>query len=223
MLENENKITLIGAVKEVGEKYSYENRNGRMDNFYQIEVETKRLSDKTDTISVVIPEQLWQIMPSGILEDDLVKIDGTIRARMHVDKITQKSQLQVFVFATEVNHISADAYKYVENTNEAYLEGYVCRKPIHRLTKTGRLITELLIACNRKHNKSYYIPCLCWGTDAKAASMYQVGQLVALNGRLQSRDYNKYDEEGNKTTRTVHELSASSVSILDTEEEKEQK
>ena len=63
--------------------------------------------------------------------------------------------------------------------NRIILQGYLCKEPIYRETPLGREITDLLLAVNRPYGKSDYIPCICWGRNARYASKLH---LFALKG-----------------------------------------
>ena len=76
-------------------------------------------------------------------------------------------------------------------SNQIFLDGYICKEPIYRKTPLGREIADLLIAVNRSYGKSDYIPCICWGRNARFASGFEVGGHVQVWGRIQSREYVK--------------------------------
>ena len=78
-----------------------------------------------------------------------------------------------------------------ENSNKALLEGYICKKPIYRKTPLGREITDVMLAVNRQYGKSDYIPCICWGRNARFSESLELGAHVKVSGRIQSRDYSK--------------------------------
>ena len=68
---------------------------------------------------------------------------------------------------------------------------YICKAPVYRKTPLGREIADLLLAVNRPYGKSDYIPCICWGRNARFASSFEVGAHVHILGRVQSREYIK--------------------------------
>ena len=70
-------------------------------------------------------------------------------------------------------------------TSQIYLDGYICKPPVYRKTPLGREIADLLIAVNRPYGKSDYIPCICWGRNARYASAFAVGGHVLIWGRIQ--------------------------------------
>ena len=96
--------------------------------------------------------------------------------------------------------------------NHIYLNGFLCKPPYFRIKKTsGRHITDLLLAVNRPYGKSDYIPVLAWGRLADLTAGCQVGDRIAVNGRIQSRTYQKKRADGTVKTREVYEISGSRV------------
>ena len=87
----------------------------------------------------------------------------------------------------------------------------MCKKPVYRVTPFGREITDVLLAVNRLHNKSDYIPCIFWGKNAKLVSEYNVGDSLKIEGRIQSREYQKKLSEDETVTKTAYEISVSRV------------
>jgi single-stranded DNA-binding protein len=71
----------------------------------------------------------------------------------------------------------------------------------------GREICDLMLAVNRRYERSDYIPCIAWGRIASQAALWDLGETVAINGRLQSRTYNKVLEDGTTEERTAYEVS----------------
>lgn len=80
-------------------------------------------------------------------------------------------------------------------TNQIFLDGYICKPPIYRKTPLGREIADLLLAVNRPYGKSDYIPCICWGRNARYANSFAVGERCSVWGRIQSREYMKKIDE----------------------------
>ena len=92
-----------------------------------------------------------------------------------------------------------------------FLDGYICKEAIYRKTPLGREIADLLVAVNRSYGKSDYIPCICWGRNARFASTFEVGTHVQIWGRIQSRDYVKKLSEKQVEQRTAYEVSVSKI------------
>ena len=96
-------------------------------------------------------------------------------------------------------------------TNSIWLDGYICKEPIYRKTPLGREIADLLLAVIRPYGKSDYIPCICWGRNARYASGFEVGEHVQLLGRIQSREYVKRISDTETEKRVAYEVSVSKL------------
>ena len=117
------------------------------------------------------------------------------------------------VFAREVEFVEDDDESM--KTNSIFLDGYICKPPVYRKTPLGREIADLLVAVNRPYGKSDYIPCICWGRNARYASAFQVGGHVLIWGRIQSREYVKMISEEETEKRTAYEISVSKLEYVD--------
>ena len=166
--------------------------------FYTFFLECERLSDKSDVLPVTISERLLAKHPLG--GGEMVLVKGQLRSYNKL--VDGKVRLYLTVFAREL----AQSGAYV---NDIELKGYVCKPPVFRVTPFGREITDMLVAVNRAYNKSDYVPCIVWGRNARFASGFEVGDKVALHGRVQSRQYEKVLDTGDKTTRIAYEVSIS--------------
>ncbi len=166
--------------------------------FYTFFLKCDRLSDKSDVLPVTISERLLARHPLGGNEMALVK--GQLRSYNKL--VDGKVRLYLTIFAREI--AQTDSY-----VNDIELKGFVCKPPVFRMTPFGREITDMLVAVNRAYNKSDYVPCIIWGRNARFASGFEVGDKVALHGRVQSREYEKALENGSKSVRTAYEVSVS--------------
>ena len=66
-----------------------------------------------------------------------------------------------------------------------------------------------------KYGKSDYIPCICWGRNARYASNFDVGEHVRIFGRIQSREYVKKLSETQTETRIAYEVSVSKLECVE--------
>lgn len=150
---------------------------------------------------IVIYGQEAEATPGQLADGAYVMVMG----KMQTYKEVPGGRIVVFVLAEYVGVVSEQ----VEQQNGVYLEGIVARKPIHRTTPKGRKITEVTVKVPSAFTEGYFsfIPTICWGSDAEAAAEYREGTRVALEGRLQSREYIKR-LEGVEATLTAYEVSA---------------
>lgn len=211
VIEN-NVVTISGKVVSDVE-YSHEVYG---EGFYSFYIEVPRLSDSSDKISVTFSERL--IPKSKLQLGVLLDVEGQFRS--YNSYKSESNKLVLTVFAREINFIEED--KKVKNPNQIYLNGYICKAPIYRMTPFGREITDLLIAVNRPYNKSDYIPCIAWGRNARYSQNLTIGDNIKIWGRIQSREYQKKLESGEAITKTAYEVSVSKMEISDDTQDKEE-
>lgn len=201
MCEN-NQVSIVGEIIS-GFEYSHEVYG---EGFYMMEVSVRRLSDFVDYIPVMVSERLIDVTADYVGQE--VYIGGQFRSfNRHEEK---KNRLILTVFARELEIIEEEE----EPANQIFLDGYICKEAIYRKTPLGREIADLLVAVNRSYGKSDYIPCICWGRNARFASTFQVGDRCIVWGRIQSREYMKKISEEELEKRVAYEVS---VSKLETE------
>ena len=102
--------------------------------------------------------------------------------------------------------------------NRILLSGALCKKPVLRRTPLGRSICDVILAVNRHYGRADYLPCIAWGQTAVQIAGMDVGERLALEGRVQSRTYTKLLESGSEE-RTAFEVSI--MQLLDEEETEE--
>lgn len=177
----DNQVYLLGYVVS-GFKFFHEFKGEK---FFEFLVEVERSSGTTDTLPVVISERLIDVNKNII--NHPIYIEGSFRSRNI--KQDNKTHLSLYVFAD-------DAYTTDEthSINRIILNGYVCKEPTYRKTPFGRTISDLIVASNRRFGKTDYLPCVAWGRTAIVASTLNVGSYVAIEGRIQSREYTKDNE-----------------------------
>lgn len=177
--------------------------------FYLVDIMVKRLSDSEDIIPVMVSERLIDVMQD--YEGEYLMVSGQFRSyNRHEEK---KNRLVLSVFAREISFVEEedDSVK----SNQIYLDGYICKPPVYRKTPLGREIADLLIAVNRPYGKSDYIPCICWGRNARYASAFVVGGHVLIWGRIQSREYMKRVSDTEMEKRVAYEVSVSKLEYLE--------
>lgn len=204
MENTNNKVYLNGTVVTEAE-FSHEIFG---EGFYEMKVSVPRLSGQCDILPVTISERL--------INEKSLQVGSTISAigqfRSYNKMSDGKSKLMLTVFIREL----LDA-NYYENPNNIVLSGYICKPPVYRTTPFNREIADILIAVNRSYNKSDYIPCIAWGRNARFVKNLQVGDKVAVSGRIQSRIYQKKTED-NVYELTAYEVSVSKLSAYDDSE-----
>lgn len=196
-LLNNNYAAVVGNL-ESDFSYSHESYG---ECFYSFLVKIPRLSESADIINVTVSERI--LCDEEYEIGDKIKITGQFRSYNNYSDVGNKLILTLFAKTMK----KAENEKYL---NEIILNGFLCKEPVYRTTPFGREITDILLAVNRTHNKSDYIPCIAWGRNAKFAERLQVGDNIVVTGRMQSREYQKKLEE-EVITRTAYEISVSKI------------
>ena len=200
-----NQVSIVGTIIS-DFRYSHEVYG---EGFYMVDVSVNRLSDFADIIPIMISERLVDTTQN--YEGQMIYVTGQFRSyNRHEEK---KNRLMLSVFAREIEFVEEEKEEY--KSNQIYLDGYVCKEPIYRKTPLGREIADLLIAVNRSYGKSDYIPCICWGRNARFASGFEVGSHVEIWGRIQSREYVKKIAETVTEKRVAYEVSVGSLEVID--------
>lgn len=181
--------------------------------FYMVDVKCKRLSESYDIIPVMVSERLIDVTDSYI--GSLICVVGQFRSYNRHEE--HKNRLVLSVFAREINFI--EEMEESSKTNQIFLDGYICKEPVYRKTPLGREIADLLLAVNRPYGKSDYIPCICWGRNARYASNFEVGERCLVWGRIQSREYMKKLSDEELEKRIAYEVSVSKLELPEEDEE----
>ncbi|MBO4472985.1 MAG: single-stranded DNA-binding protein, partial [Clostridia bacterium] len=187
---NNNRVTLSGRVAEEA-RFSHEVFG---EGFYEIKLEVPRLSAQTDLLPVTVSERL--IQSHDVSVGAMLSLVGQFRSYNKIEK--ERSRLMLTVFARDILEYDQEI-----NPNVIELQGYICKQPLYRTTPFKREICDLLIAVNRAYNKSDYIPCIAWGRNARYVNGLMVGSHVSVQGRIQSREYQKMTEDGTQVTKTA--------------------
>ena len=195
-----NQLTLCGVI-ETAPVLDHEVFG---ENFYRMDVSVPRLSGAQDILPVTISERL---MNSQVTPGVRVGITGQLRSYNKV--MGGSGRLLLTAFA---QHLLAPDE--TENPNIIRLTGAICKPPSFRTTPFGREITDLMLAVNRAFGKSDYIPCIAWGRTARYAAGLNVGDKLEVQGRFQSREYQKQMPDGTVMTRVAYEVSLSRLTCL---------
>lgn len=202
-----NQVNIVGEVIS-GFEFSHEVYG---EGFYILELSVPRLSDTFDVIPLMISERLVDVKKD--YRGCYLEAVGQFRSYNRHEE--SKNRLVLSVFVREVNVIDAiEEEDEVHKPNQIFLDGYICKTPIYRKTPLGREIADILIAVNRPYGKSDYIPCICWGRNARYAESFEVGGHVQVWGRIQSREYQKKVSDNEVEKRTAYEVSVSKLEYI---------
>lgn len=186
----QNEVLLEGQPLHIP-TLSHENHGIR---FYRFSLEIPRLSGQADVLPVLVPEELAAKISPG----NAIRIRGQLRSFNNRSGVGNKLILTVYALEIQPGL----------NTpcNQIILSGSLCKAPIFRRTPLGRSICDLMLATPRRYGRADYLPVIAWGQLAMQARELQVGDCVTLEGRVQSRTYQKVTETGIEE-RTAYEVS----------------
>ena len=142
----------------------------RGETFYTFPMEIARLSGATDTVNIIVRDEL--IRDLELCEAEKLSVTGELRS--FNNKSGEGAKLVITVFAKELNLCGGDDM-------------------------------------NRRYGRSDYLPCITWGLKAREASEWDVGTVVSLEGRIQSRSYIKIIG-GEPVEKTAFEVSVTDIS-----------
>lgn len=196
-----NKVTIMGEIVS-GFTFSHEIFG---EGFYMMDVRCQRLSENFDTIPVMVSERLMDVEKDYY--GQLVSISGQFRSYNRHEE--RKNRLILSVFAREIEFL--DEVPGSSESNQIFLDGYICKEPVYRKTPLGREIADVLLAVNRPYGKSDYLPVILWGRNARYTTYFKVGERMRVWGRIQSREYVKKLDDERTETRTAYEVSVSRI------------
>lgn len=206
MMEN-NRVQVMGEIVS-RLSYSHETYGER---FYMMDISVCRTSGTKDYIPIMVSERLMDVTGDHI--GKLICVEGQFRSYNRHEE--RRNRLVLSVFAREAGFVDGTRMEGGGETNQVFLDGYICKEPTYRKTPLGREIADVLLAVNRPYGKSDYIPCICWGRNARYANNFKVGERCAVWGRIQSREYMKKLDDENVERRVAFEVSVSKLELIE--------
>lgn len=181
--------------------------------FYTSMLASERTSGQKDIIPIMVSERL--VDTGADWAGRFVRVSGQFRSYNKHEG--ERNHLILSVFVREFEDVAEEKQYGLEDENIISLDGYICKPPKYRETPFGREIADILLAVNRPYGKTDYIPMICWGRNARFASGLEVGAKLQIDGRIQSREYQKRISETESETKVAYEVS---ISKMETAEER---
>ena len=190
--QTRNEVLLEGIPLGVPE-WSHENHGAQ---FYRFYLQVPRLSGAADVLPILVTDALL----SHIQPNMPLRLKGQFRS--FNNRSGTGNKLILTVFALEIQPATQDP------CNLILLSGSLCKPPVFRRTPLGRSICDLMLAVPRHYGRADYLPVIAWGQLAMQARNLEVGSEITLEGRIQSRIYQKTTPSG------VQERIAYEVSMM---------
>lgn len=176
------------------------------EDFFLVLVQSLRLSGAADKLNVLMTRSQLEQYP--VRAGDRLALEGKVRSYNNRSGVGHKLVITLLAQSVAYDVSGVDE-------NRVTLTGALCRKAVYRRTPRGREIADLMLAVNRRYGQADYIPCIAWGSIAQKCALLDVGALLHLDGRLQSRAYTKVTEAG------AVEMTAYEVSVMTMEQEED--
>ena len=199
-----NQVTIAGEIMG-GFTFSHDVFG---EGFYVMDISVGRLSESNDIIPIMVSERLVDVKKDYTGMQAV--INGQFRSYNRHEESRNRLVLSVFAREIEIMEEPTEEVR----PNYIFLDGFVCKPPIYRKTPLGREIADVLLAVNRPYGKSDYIPCICWGRNARFADGFRVGEHIQIWGRIQSREYQKKISETEFEKRVAYEVSVSKLECV---------
>lgn len=196
-----NRVSIVGQIVDHFE-YSHELYGEK---FYTNHVKVDRLSSASDLIPIMVSERAVDVKADWLGE--CVRIEGQFRSYDKYEE--ERSRLILYVFGDKLEVLD---FGYNENYIE--LKGYICKTPMYRVTPKGREVADVFIKVKRSYDKLDHIPLITWGRNARYASELPIGTKIAIEGRIQSREYCR---QGEDEVRIAYEVSVGKIEELEEE------
>lgn len=201
---NKNELILKGIVKSLPKKLF-----GDCDK-YEFEMSVKRFSGNEDVVKIiydnssVLSGNAEQLIKVG----NFVSVSGKIMSYHTYEAQCEKRHLNMRAYASI---ISSD--KSEDNVNEVKFNGFIKSKPNRRITPKGRTICDFIVRIGKGENTNFIV-CMAWGKTADMLAKCEIGDPISIDGRFQSRMYNKVIDEETIEIKTAYEVSVNTCSVL---------
>lgn len=195
-----NEIILHGIIKDI--QFSHFCNNIE---FYKANLITRREnSEKEDILTLK-----FKRFSNPYKEGDEIDLIGNIRTYSSQENGKSKVDMYVFTYFDSPKEEDAKA-------NRLKIDGRVCKINTIKKTQTGKDVIDFILANNLKTesgNLNCYLPCVAWGKIAKQLKEIKVGDLLDIEGCLQSREYKKKTTDNDFEFRIAHEIVLKKVEI----------
>lgn len=212
--EQENNKVILSGENVRNFEFSHELFG---EGFYTAKLASERLSGTKDIVPIMISDRI--VDTEADWEGSFVSVTGQFRSYNGMKDGKRGVILSVFVEKFE--YVAEEKEIGIKDENTISLDGYICKEPVYRKTPLGREIADVLLAVNRPYGKSDYIPCVAWGRNARFAGGLKVGTRLRIEGRIQSREYQKRISDDEVETRVAYEVSIAKMEVTEDEQRKD--
>ena len=173
-------------------------KNVRGNGFYSTGfVESSRTSGAVDKVPFIY-------YGKDSVEGDLVSLSGKVVTK-NIRDSKGVNHKNMYVKAE-----SREDWDGEKNRNIVEFNCVLVRKDSIRKTPLGKTIMDIVVAINETGKSSQYPSLIVWGGTAEYVDSLPIGTDLHIQGRFQSREYQKLIN-GEEKTKTAYEISVSSL------------
>ena len=209
-LPENNQVRICGTIEDEFE-YDFESAMGI---HCSTRIRVRRFSNVDDFVPIIVPVFLMKDALKSSLKGKKVEVEGTFCSHTEHGKNGQR-HLRLYLYPLAITiYDEEEEVEWQDNRNEVYLEGYISRKPnLMTTTFAKKMVAETVISVKRFPNKIDRIPLVFWGSQAIIASDMEIGELIRIDGRIQSREYFKSYSPGSEEGeyKTFYEVSVKQI------------
>ena len=165
--------------------------------FLLFELKVKKDNNNFYTFKIITNKK--NIDENEIKKNNVIYVEGEFHS--YNDFNDNKSHLNLFCFAKKISK-----QKFFEDENFIFINGYICKTPVIRNITNNQRICDILVAVNRRFNKSDYIPCVAQENHIENIINKKIGDSISFNGILQSRHYIKKISETVLQNKVAYEV-----------------
>ena len=180
-----NEITAVGHVER--DLHLIEGLN-------RFELCVPRKSDTKDKLIVSV----FTDGECDLIAHEKIKVIGNLESK------NSNGKLYVYISATSIEFDPKED----EGVNDVCLCGELCTKHSLRVTPLGKTIMDTVLRIRNSSTENFYVPVILWGDDAHKVSEMKFHDYITIEGRFQSRNYNKRISDTETRVMTAYEVSA---------------
>lgn len=205
-----NNLTVLGTLHDITVHQTFDTPAHTL---YKATLSTTRLSGKVDNIPCLVDDIR---VPVGDIDPSATYIvDGEIRTRREVTADGVRHN-RVYIHVTAVTPYNKGLIPESINitTNKVSIVGQLCDKPAYCEKNNGRRVSTVIVRVDGREGRRYYIPCVLWGDNAVSVAKMHKHDTVAVQGRVQQREYTKPVGDGGVQYGIAYELSVQEYRVI---------
>ena len=202
MRNDMNEVRLCGTLLEDA-RYSHEAYGEPV---YRTRIGVRRTSGTEDVLVLQMGMHTVGHRVDLLRAGERLTVSGRVR--------TYDAPLGAQTRTETVVHVLAIGRDGGTDDNRARLSGMLTRAPVFRVTPFGREVCDMMLRVSMR-GRWANVPVIAFGRTARWAGMLECGERVRLEGRLQSREYQRRSNTGLAIPVVTREVAAAKMWLED--------